>query len=482
MKKFFLFFFLLISIKEYAQNCNAQPVFNQNQVLENFDNPNCVSNNYQNTDNCFPNWMAVSGSPQVNPFGGVNNTQFVSMWCQFNTQTGNTFGEALRFQYVIQPFTNYQITFDYSSQDNINDGDIVLRLGNNVQRDRNGILNNFNNTNFPLIGLVNIRGQINNWRQATVNFSNNTPNTYSEIIIFPFANNVTNQKWMKLDNFQISQQCNFITSLNDISYSSLRNVLTNQTVAFNNIYAAGNVSVLNSENKVFVAGNEVVLDPDFSVEEGGEFTAIIELICLSPLPITGNISVFVPNVMTRNCDGINDTWVVMDEYQQVGPLNAGKFVLRIYNRWGDLVYSDSKDQNSSLNGGDISWDGSSLPNGKYYYELEMYNCSNNPKLYKGYITILGDCLNTKPVLVNGENEFDKISIYPNPSNGLFTIRSMTSIDEVVICNSLGQEVKGVVDSKNKSLVEVNLTNKVKGVYFLRIRSDNEWMDKKIVIE
>jgi hypothetical protein len=83
---------------------------------------------------------------------------------------------------------------------------------------------------------------------------------------------------------------------------------------------------------------------------------------------------------------------------------------------------------------------------------------------------------------NGTDVLNKITVYPNPSNGQFTLTAAKGIDEIVIYNSLGQEVKGIIDSKNKSMVEVNLTNKVKGVYFLRIRSDNECMDKKIVIE
>lgn len=83
---------------------------------------------------------------------------------------------------------------------------------------------------------------------------------------------------------------------------------------------------------------------------------------------------------------------------------------------------------------------------------------------------------------NNVEVLNKIVMHPNPSNGLFTIRSMTGIDEVVIYNSLGQEINGIIDSKNKSLVEIDLTNKVKGVYLLRIRSGNEWTDKKIIIE
>ncbi len=79
---------------------------------------------------------------------------------------------------------------------------------------------------------------------------------------------------------------------------------------------------------------------------------------------------FIPNVITPNGDQFNDRWVVGN-----GP---GQFDAKIYNRWGDLVYSKSDYSDE--------WDGTGLGDGVYYYSLE--DKTESKKLYKGWIQIV----------------------------------------------------------------------------------------------
>ncbi len=69
----------------------------------------------------------------------------------------------------------------------------------------------------------------------------------------------------------------------------------------------------------------------------------------------------VANVITPNGDGMNDTWKV------VSNCDITEFNLRIYNRWGQLVFSSNQ-----VN---IAWDGtvfgSPAADGVYFYELEF---------------------------------------------------------------------------------------------------------------
>ena len=44
-------------------------------------------------------------------------------------------------------------------------------------------------------------------------------------------------------------------------------------------------------------------------------------------------SIFFPNAVTPNGDGLNDTWI---------PLSLCPFTFEIYNRWGAMIYSGSK--------------------------------------------------------------------------------------------------------------------------------------------
>ena len=79
---------------------------------------------------------------------------------------------------------------------------------------------------------------------------------------------------------------------------------------------------------------------------------------------------FIPNIITPNGDNQNDRWVVGN-----GP---GQFDAKIYNRWGDLVYSKSDYSDE--------WDGNGLGDGVYYYSLDDKSASK--KSYKGWIQIV----------------------------------------------------------------------------------------------
>ena len=63
---------------------------------------------------------------------------------------------------------------------------------------------------------------------------------------------------------------------------------------------------------------------------------------------------FVPNIITPNGDGLNDTFV-LDEHLRGSPLH-------VYNRWRKLVYAHPTYQNA--------WDGDGLPGGVYFYTID----------------------------------------------------------------------------------------------------------------
>ncbi len=71
---------------------------------------------------------------------------------------------------------------------------------------------------------------------------------------------------------------------------------------------------------------------------------------------------FIPNVITPNGDGYNDTWVIRD--LDGFPQNE----VRIINRWGDEVFYQSPYQNEW--GG--TWNGQDLPGATYYYVLRVF--------------------------------------------------------------------------------------------------------------
>ena len=84
-------------------------------------------------------------------------------------------------------------------------------------------------------------------------------------------------------------------------------------------------------------------------------------------------------------------------------------------------------------------------------------------------------------LSNGSFQLDnhKIVIFPNPSNGRFTINSSEVIKEIKVFNVLGK----IVFKKSNVEGEIDLTNIQKGIYLLEIKNqEGETLKSKIVKE
>ena len=86
---------------------------------------------------------------------------------------------------------------------------------------------------------------------------------------------------------------------------------------------------------------------------------------------------FIPNAITPNGDGYNDTWFIRD--LEGYPDNE----VRILNRWGDEVFSQAPYQNNW----DGTWRGQKLPGGTYYYILKI-NYNGQEQKFDGPLTII----------------------------------------------------------------------------------------------
>ena len=76
---------------------------------------------------------------------------------------------------------------------------------------------------------------------------------------------------------------------------------------------------------------------------------------------------------------------------------------------------------------------------------------------------------------------DNFEIFPNPSEGLFTISSDFKTEaKIEIFSSLGKSVfkSGAISSKEI----IDLSSLAKGVYFLKIETDNGSLNQKLIIQ
>jgi len=75
---------------------------------------------------------------------------------------------------------------------------------------------------------------------------------------------------------------------------------------------------------------------------------------------------------------------------------------------------------------------------------------------------------------------DKITIYPNPTEGQLFISSKEQIEHIKIYSSLGQIIKQLATLYEKELF-LDLSSLTKGLYFCKIKTKNESIVKKIII-
>ena len=80
---------------------------------------------------------------------------------------------------------------------------------------------------------------------------------------------------------------------------------------------------------------------------------------------------------TPNGDGVNDTWVL-------DCIASFKHLVMVYNRWGQVLYTTENF--------DGTWDGTvngeQLPDGAYFYTMEITEQNGEVKYLKGSLNII----------------------------------------------------------------------------------------------
>lgn len=79
-------------------------------------------------------------------------------------------------------------------------------------------------------------------------------------------------------------------------------------------------------------------------------------------------------------------------------------------------------------------------------------------------------------------EFDVLSLYPNPGNGVVTIETSNLFDKakITVKNIFGEEVLN--SELNQSLQDFNVSTFATGIYFVTVHSNHKSITRKLVIE
>ena len=92
---------------------------------------------------------------------------------------------------------------------------------------------------------------------------------------------------------------------------------------------------------------------------------------------------------------------------------------------------------------------------------------------------------SQPIFYAGLPAFaakDQLSIYPNPSDGIFRVSNESGLRQITVYNMIGKKVYTKIGSNREKLCEIDLTKLEKGVYFIEISDGTKTSTKKIVIQ
>ena len=78
---------------------------------------------------------------------------------------------------------------------------------------------------------------------------------------------------------------------------------------------------------------------------------------------------------------------------------------------------------------------------------------------------------------------NKIKIYPNPTNGIINIKALNDINNITLLNYLGNQLLRVENkNNNQDIKRIDLSNFVKGIYFIQIEHNNQLSIFKITLQ
>jgi hypothetical protein len=72
----------------------------------------------------------------------------------------------------------------------------------------------------------------------------------------------------------------------------------------------------------------------------------------------------------------------------------------------------------------------------------------------------------------------KLSVFPNPGNGLYNVKSNTSIQSITVHDYLGREINRYLPNDKKTILD--LSSESAGVYFIKIGTDRGSKTVKVI--
>lgn len=265
-----------------------------------------------------------------------------------------------------------------------------------------------------------------------------------------------------------------------------KNIVFNNELYFT-VFTVNGIALMKSDGTS--NGTVMVTNPNFTNNEA--FNSLKS--CGNFVYFTTGLSGQSVGVQLWKTDGTNIGTTLVEEIPAGGLdyfadctcIQNNLFFLKHFNSdeiWyiNDNLQTPSHYQINVLNSNDFSNN----------YGITDLNNFNNNLLFEGNTQLSGDELYFSNIsnILNVENfdlenfKSNKITIYPNPSNGKISIliANNTEMNDISVYNILGENVTKSIISLNSNSYDLSKLNK--GVYLVKIKTEDYSETKKIIIE
>ncbi|WP_113638096.1 gliding motility-associated C-terminal domain-containing protein [Nubsella zeaxanthinifaciens] len=169
----------------------------------------------------------------------------------------------------------------------------------------------------------------------------------------------------------LAGQLEYISTI--VSYGSVSYNTGNRTLTWNvgSLAAGASVNIIvrvKSNQAVSISNTAIVSSTETDIDLANNTSTVVKDI----------LDIHLPNIITPNGDGKNDTFVVpgLEKYAE----NS----LTIYNRWGNQVWKSTGKTYRN------EWDGRGLNGATYFYVLRLKDSSGNWQVMNGWVTLTKD--------------------------------------------------------------------------------------------
>ena len=298
-----------------------------------------------------PRWCDVNGNNCTSTSPVLPLTAGKYVWCVKALDTASgllSIGCKMDTVTILNPYTVMELTKTVRSVKLNPDGTILITF----------VMNAINKTDAS-IDNVSIKDDLSLTFNTTKGITVSSLTTYGGL--------VKNSGYDGTTNIELLDPTSKVAA--NKTDSLLLKVLLESPAVYGNLFNTANLTGNTKYGKVSVISNDPVLNPSDSTRRAPTAFVIPKL------------NIVIAGGFSPNNDGMNDKWIIIRPF-------GTTIRVKVFNRWGNLVYENDNYKNDWDGRGQGNFMGQFLPEGAYFYMVDAIDQTGNIQKFAKSLTIL----------------------------------------------------------------------------------------------